>query len=183
MCCTCHWLHLPCQLDSAISTTRSSLTVLPCSQHRVSPFSLRDRTKPGHRRFVALWLVDPYIRIISTANVPPQQRDWWQDAVFSPYPDLNAASTVTNTGKIPGDRVTLLSEGGIELPPALARGSKSYLPPELLEMVRKEEPVPTGLMGRDEAERLREELMEERTTIQTVAEDERWSVDYNFCEH
>ncbi|KAI1433153.1 hypothetical protein GGR50DRAFT_688475 [Xylaria sp. CBS 124048] len=46
-------------------------------QHRVSPFRLIDPTKPGYRRFIALWLVDPHIRIISTANVPPQQRHWW----------------------------------------------------------------------------------------------------------
>lgn len=26
-----------------------------------------------------LWLIDPHRRIISTANVPPQQRDWWPE--------------------------------------------------------------------------------------------------------
>lgn len=26
-------------------------------------------------------MVDPGIRIISTANVPPQQRDWWSEEV------------------------------------------------------------------------------------------------------
>ncbi|KAM5345135.1 hypothetical protein ACJ41O_010997 [Fusarium nematophilum] len=44
--------------------------------HRVTPFELADKTKPGHRRFIALWLVDPFTRIISTANVPPQQEEW-----------------------------------------------------------------------------------------------------------
>ncbi len=47
------------------------------SQHQVSEFSLVDSTKPGYRRFLALWLIDPHRRIISTANVPPQQADWW----------------------------------------------------------------------------------------------------------
>ncbi|KAG4439283.1 hypothetical protein IFR05_005216 [Cadophora sp. M221] len=46
-------------------------------QHQVQPFSLQDSTKPGHRKILALFLVDPGMRIISTANVPPQQRDWW----------------------------------------------------------------------------------------------------------
>jgi hypothetical protein len=46
-------------------------------QHRVAPFSLVDPTKPGHRKILALFLVDPWQRIISTANVPPQQKDWW----------------------------------------------------------------------------------------------------------
>lgn len=45
-------------------------------QHRVAPFELADKTKPGHRKILALFLVDPNIRIISTANVPPQRADW-----------------------------------------------------------------------------------------------------------
>ncbi|KAJ6184217.1 hypothetical protein N7519_005518 [Penicillium mononematosum] len=47
-------------------------------QHRVSPFSLADNTKPGHRKILALFLVDPNLRIISSANVPPQDELWWK---------------------------------------------------------------------------------------------------------
>lgn len=50
-------------------------------QHHVSPFKLADPTKPGHRKILALFLVDPEIPIISTANVPPQQRSWWERQV------------------------------------------------------------------------------------------------------
>ncbi|KAH0493357.1 hypothetical protein TgHK011_000031 [Trichoderma gracile] len=46
-------------------------------QHRVSPFRLRDPARPGHRKILALFLVDPAIPVLSTANVPPQQRHWW----------------------------------------------------------------------------------------------------------
>lgn len=46
-------------------------------QHRVSPFRLKDPTRPGHRKILALFLVDPAIPVISTANIPPQQRHWW----------------------------------------------------------------------------------------------------------
>ncbi|KAH8656354.1 hypothetical protein BGZ61DRAFT_570708 [Ilyonectria robusta] len=46
-------------------------------QHRVHPFRLADRSRPCHRKILALFLVDPSIPIISTANVPPQQRHWW----------------------------------------------------------------------------------------------------------
>jgi hypothetical protein len=48
-------------------------------QHHVSPFELVDKTRPGHRKILALFLVDPAVPIISTANVPPQQLDWWAD--------------------------------------------------------------------------------------------------------
>jgi hypothetical protein len=52
-------------------------------QHRVQPFKLADPTKPGHRKIIALFLVDPNIKIISTANVPCQQRDWWGKTVVT----------------------------------------------------------------------------------------------------
>lgn len=46
-------------------------------QNRLGPFELADKTRPGHCKMLALFLVDPMIPIISTANIPPQQRDWW----------------------------------------------------------------------------------------------------------
>ena len=48
-------------------------------QHAVMPFELADKTKPGHRKIVALFLVDPATRVLSTANVPPQQKHWWPE--------------------------------------------------------------------------------------------------------
>jgi hypothetical protein len=52
-------------------------------QHQVQPFELEDNTKPGHRKILALFLVDPHIRIISSANVPTQQKDWWAEEMRS----------------------------------------------------------------------------------------------------
>ncbi|KAG7091946.1 hypothetical protein E1B28_008336 [Marasmius oreades] len=62
-------------------------------QHRVRPFKLVDPTKPGHRKILAMFLVDPYLRVLSTANVPPQQRDWWAEAICQ--------DTTTRLGKLP----------------------------------------------------------------------------------
>ncbi|KAJ5952512.1 uncharacterized protein N7479_010925 [Penicillium vulpinum] len=45
-------------------------------QHKVSAFSLADRSKRGHRKILALFLIDPHRRVISSANVPPQREDW-----------------------------------------------------------------------------------------------------------
>lgn len=50
-------------------------------QHQVQPFELADSSEPGHRKILALFLVDPNIRIISTANVPCQQRHWWSEHI------------------------------------------------------------------------------------------------------
>ncbi|MBD0837252.1 DUF4246 domain-containing protein [Streptomyces sp. TRM68416] len=46
-------------------------------QHRVSPFRLTDDTRPGYRKILAFFLVDPSETIVSTSDVPPQQP--WSD--------------------------------------------------------------------------------------------------------
>lgn len=48
-------------------------------QHRYTGFELLDPTKPGYLRGLTFYLVDPNIRIISTANIPPQRLDWTLD--------------------------------------------------------------------------------------------------------
>lgn len=65
-----------------ISTRQGRLIAFPnVLQHRVLPFSLQDPSKRGHRKILALFLVDPHIPILSTANVPPQQKEWWSEKI------------------------------------------------------------------------------------------------------
>jgi hypothetical protein len=46
-------------------------------QHCVSSFKLSDPSKPGHRKILAIFLVDPTIDPIpSTTTVAPQQAEW-----------------------------------------------------------------------------------------------------------
>ncbi|KAH9850841.1 hypothetical protein C2E23DRAFT_734061 [Lenzites betulinus] len=45
-------------------------------QHRVDGFELADPTKPGIRKILCFFLIDPETRILSTSDVPPQQADW-----------------------------------------------------------------------------------------------------------
>ena len=50
-------------------------------QHHVDPFELKDKTKPCHRKILCFYIVDPYNHnVISTDNVPPQQKEWWDDS-------------------------------------------------------------------------------------------------------
>jgi len=51
-------------------------------QHKVSPFSLADKTRPGHRKICVFFLIDPVVPIISTSQVAPQQRDWWEAELY-----------------------------------------------------------------------------------------------------
>jgi Protein of unknown function (DUF4246) len=65
-----------------VATKEGRLLTFPnVFQHRVLPFRLIDPTKLGHRKILALFLVDPHIKIISSANVPCQQREWWAQEI------------------------------------------------------------------------------------------------------
>ncbi|KAJ7145794.1 hypothetical protein C8R44DRAFT_755899 [Mycena epipterygia] len=55
--------------------------------HCVSPFRLLDPSKPGHRKILAIFLVDPTVKIASTTDVPPQQAEWAAEALFSARDD------------------------------------------------------------------------------------------------
>jgi hypothetical protein len=73
------------EVGSVLCSEGRLLTFPNILQHRVQPFSLADGTKRGHRKILALFLVDPNIRVIGTANVPPQQRDWWAPMVAGDF--------------------------------------------------------------------------------------------------
>lgn len=52
-------------------------------QSQNESFQLKDMTKPGKRRAIYFYLVDPYNnRVISTEKVPIQQQDWWEDNIL-----------------------------------------------------------------------------------------------------
>ena len=70
------------QFVGSVDTREGRLLTFPnILQHQVQPFSLVDPTKPGHRKILALFLVDPHVKVLSTANVPCQQRDWWREHI------------------------------------------------------------------------------------------------------
>ena len=86
-------------------------------QHRVAPFKLQDPSKPGHRKILALFLVDPNCRIISTANVPPQQKDWWS-------PEVRASDRFA---KLPNELVDKVVEDVEDFPISLEEAKKLRL--------------------------------------------------------
>ncbi|KAI9060687.1 hypothetical protein FKP32DRAFT_1577366 [Trametes sanguinea] len=60
-------------------------------QHRVEPFTLADPTRPGYRKILCFFLVDPLQRILSTSDVPPQQETWWDDDLLEAvHPSVHA---------------------------------------------------------------------------------------------
>ncbi|KAJ7854857.1 hypothetical protein B0H13DRAFT_2673278 [Mycena leptocephala] len=73
----------PCQDIGSIDTRAGRALAWPnIYQHRVVPFRLIDPSKPGHKKILAIFLIDPSIELIPSAtNVPPQQADWVFDAL------------------------------------------------------------------------------------------------------
>ncbi|MFE2263157.1 DUF4246 domain-containing protein [Streptomyces griseosporeus] len=64
-------------LGSAATPQGRCLAFPNILQHRVGSFRLADPTRPGHRKILAFFLVDPSEQIVSTSDVPPQQP--WSD--------------------------------------------------------------------------------------------------------
>ncbi|MFJ4870079.1 DUF4246 domain-containing protein [Streptomyces sp. NPDC088757] len=64
-------------LGSASTPAARCLAFPNVLQHRVDSFRLADPTRPGHRKILAFFLVDPSEKIVSTSDVPPQQP--WSD--------------------------------------------------------------------------------------------------------
>ncbi|KAF3805339.1 hypothetical protein GCG54_00006282 [Colletotrichum gloeosporioides] len=81
-------------------------------QHCVAPFELVDKTKSGHRKILALFLVDPDVPVISTANVPPQQKHWFRDEV--------------TTGRMPPEIIDMVFEN-LEIPFGLEKAKEMRL--------------------------------------------------------
>ena len=66
----------------SVRTKQGRLLAFPnVLQHRVPAFELQDKSKAGQRKILALFLVDPHVRVLSTGKVPPQQRHWWGEAL------------------------------------------------------------------------------------------------------
>ncbi|OJT09476.1 hypothetical protein TRAPUB_14056 [Trametes pubescens] len=70
------------ELESIVAVEDKCVAFPNVYQHRVAPFALADRTRPGHRKILAFFVVDPSTHIHSTSDVPPQQAEWYRDAVY-----------------------------------------------------------------------------------------------------
>ncbi|KAI0875172.1 hypothetical protein GGS24DRAFT_500123 [Hypoxylon argillaceum] len=65
------------QLGSVVTREGRLIAFPNVLAHQVQPFELADKSRPGHRKILAMFLVEPHIRVLSTSVVPPQRKDWW----------------------------------------------------------------------------------------------------------
>ncbi|KAF9093375.1 hypothetical protein BGX23_003391 [Mortierella sp. AD031] len=63
-------------LDGVITKQDRCLVFPNNYQHQVQPFQLEDPTKPGTRKILVFFLVNPEEPTLSTTRVPPQQKEW-----------------------------------------------------------------------------------------------------------
>jgi hypothetical protein len=112
-------------LGSVVTSKGRALAFPNIYQHQVSSFQLADPTRPGYRKILALFLVDPVLNsrspLPSTTTVPPQQAHW--------------------------------------------RGASASGDERSPSMLSWMEGAPHGSMSKEEAARIRIELMDERTAF------------------
>ncbi|KAJ3535176.1 hypothetical protein NMY22_g6606 [Coprinellus aureogranulatus] len=123
-------------------------------QQQLQPFQLADKTRKGHLKILVLFLVDPNVRIISTANVPCQQMEWWKETL----PDVPGANyTCDDATSTAGRGGAKKGQGGMKS--VLMKGL-AKLPTELKDHVFGQ--VDGFPMTMIDAKNLRTELMKER---------------------
>ncbi|KAJ2933492.1 hypothetical protein H1R20_g3577, partial [Candolleomyces eurysporus] len=144
----------------SVETCEGRLITFPnVLQHQVQPFKLADPTKPGHRKIVALFLVDPTTRVISTADVPCQRQDWWAEEL------LKTSQSSSARPNLPDSKA-----GGV-----------SKLPPELQRIVFDD--VDDFPIGMKKAKEYRERLMEERRKFVLKHQENFAGGEISLCEH
>ncbi len=95
------------QVLGSVKTSTDRCIAFPnIYQHQVSPFRLIDPTKPGHRKILALFLVDPNYRIPSTTQIPPQQEYIVRRAVQS-----GAEASTSLLGQLPSELLDMVAKG------------------------------------------------------------------------
>jgi len=67
-------------LDGMVTKQDRCIVFPNIYQHQVQPFELEDKTRSGTRQILVFFLVNPQLEVLSTTNVPPQQKDWAMSA-------------------------------------------------------------------------------------------------------
>ncbi|KAF7318138.1 hypothetical protein HMN09_00321900 [Mycena chlorophos] len=140
-------------LGSIVTSAGRALAWPNIYQHRVAPFHLLDNTRHGHRKIMAIFLVDPSLDPIPSATtIPPQQIEWVIYAMEEAHQD-----PLSHISKLPVELLHLIC-------------------------AELEDVEGSRYISRAMAEAIRLDLMDERKAFAHTREKEfRWSFD--MCEH
>jgi len=99
-----------CQQLGSVHTKAGRAVCFPnIFQHQVQPFELKDNTRKGVRKILVFFLVDPNIRIVSSATVPPQQRQWHRE-----YQSQVVSSAVESSSGLIRDVAAIVADYAFE---------------------------------------------------------------------
>jgi len=89
-------------VGNVITKTHRCVAFPNLYQHQVQPFRLEDPKKPGHRKILVFFLVDPTRKVLSATNVTPQQREWVTEAMY-------CADQISAFGNVPAELLRMIS--------------------------------------------------------------------------
>ena len=89
-------------IGDVITKTHRCVAFPNLYQHQVQPFKLEDPTKPGHRRILVFFLVDPTQKVPSATDVAPQQYEWVTEV-------MHGAGQNSAFAKLPTELLTMIS--------------------------------------------------------------------------
>lgn len=141
------------ELGHAVAKEGRSLAFPNLFQHRVEPFSLADRSRPGHRKILVYFVLDPLRRVLSSADVPPQQRSWMDPQHGDCGGDSEVHRLLRAVASVPDDVVGLVLDF-LDFP-----------------------------VGRAAAELMRQQLMRERSFFVNEVNEAVYERPFSLCEH
>lgn len=84
-----------------VKAEQGRVTIFPnCFQHHVDAFSLKDKTKPGHRKILCFFFVEPRNNVLKATDiVPPQNEAWVNDKSLMDkyFPGIDTSEITTMT--------------------------------------------------------------------------------------
>ncbi|ORZ31442.1 hypothetical protein BCR44DRAFT_1442340 [Catenaria anguillulae PL171] len=109
-----------CQGKGYITAHEGRAVVFPnLYQHKVFPFELEDKSRPGYRKILAFFLIDPARSesgdVLSSAMVPPQQADWLAREFVKDERNPVGARLPAELVEMIGDQVAMTMEQAKEI--------------------------------------------------------------------
>jgi hypothetical protein len=139
-------------------------------QHQVQKFRLANSSKPGHRKILVFFLVDPTTHILSTERVPPQQPEWFEKEIFDRLLTNNKSKENKKTIKTQKTQKTQQTKPFF-----------SKIPSFLIEHIKSYFGIPA--MSREQAQKYRLKLMDERKYVTDKQNKHVMERIFSFCEH
>ncbi|WPK24445.1 hypothetical protein PUMCH_001719 [Australozyma saopauloensis] len=97
-------------------------------QHHVDAFELADKNKPGHRKVLCFFVVDPYNQLVKTSEtVPPQQEEWIQDEriIEKYFPGASGLKSVSRDEALK-NREKLMAERSLAVSTEIEEGYAAF---------------------------------------------------------